>query len=75
MFTNFSNMKGPCLEVGVCVYKLIVRSVWGNVVSYSNCFTFERAVNYHNHIKVLVFRLLNVQNYLILKKLRVISVL
>lgn len=21
MFTNFSNMKGPCLEVGVCVYK------------------------------------------------------
>lgn len=36
MFTNFSNMKGPCLEVGVCVYKLIVRSVWGN-----RCFVFE----------------------------------
>lgn len=33
MFTNFSNMKGPCLEVGVCVYKLIV---WGN-----RCFVFE----------------------------------
>lgn len=36
MFTNFSNMKGPCLEVGVCVYKLIVRSVWGY-----RCFVFE----------------------------------
>lgn len=37
MFTNFSNMKGSCLEVGVCVYiNLIVRSVWGN-----RCFVFE----------------------------------
>lgn len=36
MFINFLSMKGLCFEVGVCVYKLIVCSVWGNC-----CFVFE----------------------------------
>lgn len=50
MFTNFSNMKGSCLEVGVCVYtNLIVRSVWGN-----RCFVFEIALHSNAQLIIII---------------------